>query len=75
MCVGTHLCLSDGPLNIIVSEGISNGVPNPNAVPLNQQVVIHDFLNVSIKISRHFVIKFTGNDMHERPGLVSQCVL
>ena len=68
MCTCTctlYLCLSDGLLNVIVSELISNGVSNTNTVALQEKVVVDHRLNVAIEVPGHLVIKLHGNDMHE----------
>lgn len=60
----THLGLSDGLLDVIVGELISNGVPDANTVPLKEEVVVDDRLDVAIEIPGHLVVKLHGNDVH-----------
>ena len=70
-----HLSLSDGLLDIIVSELISNGVPNTNTVPLKEEVVVDNCLDVAVEIPGHLMVKLHGNDVHEGASLVTKCVL
>lgn len=73
--VTAYLCLSDGLLDIIVSELVSDGVSNADAVAFEKKIVVHYRLDVAIETPRHFVVKFHGDDVHERARLVTKCVL
>ena len=71
----TYLSLSDGFLNVVVSELVSNGVPNTDTVPFEEKVIVDDRLDVAIEISGHLVVKLHGNAMHEGARLVTKSVL
>lgn len=70
-----HLGLPNGPLNVIVSVGVSYGVPNANAVSFNHQEVVDHLLNVSIKVTCNIVAKLSCYDVHEGASLVAKSVL
>ena len=74
-CRSTDLGLSDCLLDVIVSELVSNGVTNADAVTLNEQVVVDHCLDVAIETPGHFVVKLHGDDVHEGAGLVPESVL
>ena len=61
-----YLGLSDGLLDIIVSELVGNGVSDANTVALKEEIVVHHCLNVAIETPGHFVVKLHGDDVHER---------
>ena len=43
------LSLANSPLDVRVSEAVCDGVPNADTVALDQQVVVHHFLDVAIE--------------------------
>lgn len=70
-----YLCLSDGLLNVIVGELVGDSVSNSDTVAFEKKIVVHDGLNVAVETPCHLVVKLHGNDVHEGPGLVTECVL
>ena len=62
----THLGLSDGLLDIIVSKLVGNGVSNTDAVALKEEIIVHYCLDVAIETPCHLMVKLHGNDVHER---------
>ena len=70
-----NLSLSDGLLDVIVGELIGNGIPDANTVPLEEEIVVDDRLDVAVEIPGHLVVKLHGNDMHQRACLVAESVL
>ena len=70
-----NLSLSDGLLDVIVGELIGNGVPDANTVPLEEEIVVDDRLDVAVEIPGHLVVELHGNDMHQGACLVTKGVL
>ena len=70
-----HLSLSDGLLDVIVGELVSDGVPDTNAVPLEEKEVVDHRLDVAIEIPGHLVVKLHGDDVHQGASLVAKSVL
>ena len=70
-----NLSLSDGLLDVIVGELIGNGVSDANTVPLEEEIVVDDRLDVAVEIPGHLVVKLHGNDMHQGASLVAEGVL
>ncbi len=70
-----YLGLHDSLLNVTVSVGVCNGVPNPNAVAFNHEEIVHHLLDVAVEVSGSVIAKLSRNDVHERSSLVSKSVL
>ena len=74
LLVKLYLCLANSSLYVVVGHAISDGIPNPNTMPLNQEVIIDEQLYVAIELPGDLVTPFHGDDVHDRARLVSQCV-
>ena len=70
-----NLSLSDGLLDVIVGELIGNGIPNANTVPLKEEIVVDDRLDVAVEIPGHLVVELHGNDVHQGASLIAESVL
>ena len=70
-----YLGLPYGFLDFIIGNLVSNGVPNPNAVTLQQEVVVHNGLNGPVEISRHLHTLLQKHQVHQGASLVTQSVL
>ena len=44
-------------------------------MPLQEEEVVDDCLDVAIEIPGHLVVKLHGDDMHKGASLVTKCVL
>ncbi len=69
------LSLPDGPLNLLVSDIVCDGVTNSDAVTLDQQVVVDHCLDVSIELPGYLVAVLHDHDVHQGATLVAQGVL
>ena len=70
-----YLSLANGPLYVVVCDAVGNGVPYPDAVALDQQVVIDEQLDVSVEVACDLVTPLHGDDVQEGAGLVAESVL
>ena len=70
-----YLGLANGPLDVVVGDGISDGVTNPDAVTLQQKVVVDQLLHVTVEVPGDLVTPLHGDDVQQGASLVPQCVL
>ena len=65
-CYCTHLGLPDGLLDVDVGLGVGDGVPDADAVALEQQPVVHARLDVAVQLAADLEAEFEEDDVGQR---------